>query len=86
MLDLFAKAGKPLKRIKDYKFWQDGNQAKEIYGNDFLEQKLNYIHNNPVEEMIVVNPVDYLFSSARNYAELDNLLDVCLISWRWKTY
>lgn len=84
MLALFAKAGELLKSIKDFKFWQDGNQAKEIYGNDFLEQKLDYIHNNPVEEMIVSKPEDYLFSSARNYAELDNLLDVCLISKRWK--
>ena len=56
MLDQFFKAGEQLKRIKDYKFWQDGNQAKEIYGNDFLEEKLDYIHNNPVEEMIVTKP------------------------------
>ena len=33
MLELFAKAGKPIKKIKDYKFWQDGNQTKEIFGN-----------------------------------------------------
>jgi REP element-mobilizing transposase RayT len=85
MLELFAKAGEPLKRIKDYKFWQDGNQAKEIYGNGFLEQKLDYIHNNPVEEMIVCKPEEYLFSSARNYTELDSLLEICLISRRWKT-
>lgn len=85
MLNLFAEAGEPLKRIKEYKFWQDGNQAKEIYGNEFLEQKLDYIHNNPVEEMIVAKPEDYLFSSARNYAEMDNLMEVCLISKRWKT-
>jgi REP element-mobilizing transposase RayT len=86
MLEQFAKAGEHLKNIKDYKFWQDGNQAKEIFGNQFLEEKLDYIHNNPVEEMIVVKPEDYLFSSARNYAELDNVLGVCLISRNWKTY
>jgi putative transposase len=86
MLDLFAKAREPLKRIKDYKFWQDGNHAVEIYGSNFLEQKLEYIHNNPVEEMIVTKPEDYLFSSARNYAEMDNLLDICLISRKWKIY
>ena len=86
MLEQFSKAGEHLKSIKDYKFWQDGNQAKEIYGNNFLEEKLDYIHNNAVEEMIVSKPEEYLFSSARNYAELDNVLDVCLISKRWKTY
>jgi putative transposase len=86
MMELFAKAGVPLKKIKDYKFWQDGNQAKEIFGNEFLFEKLGYIHYNPVEEMIVSQPEDYLFSSARNYAELDNVLDICLISKQWKTY
>jgi REP element-mobilizing transposase RayT len=86
MLELFAKAGEPLKHIKDYKFWQEGNQAKEIFSNQFLEEKLNYIHNNPVEEMIVAKPEDYLFSSARNYAELDNMLEICLISRQWKQY
>jgi putative transposase len=86
MLALFSKAGEPLKRIKDYKFWQDGNQAKEIYGHQFLCEKLEYIHNNPVEEMIVSKPEEYIFSSARNYAGLENVLDVCLISRQWKTY
>ena len=86
ILELFAKAGEPLKKIKDYKFWQDGNQAKEIFGNQFLLEKLDYIHNNPVEELIVSRPEDYLYSSARNYAELDNILDICLISRQWKTY
>jgi len=85
MLEQFAKAGEHLKSIKDYKFWQDGNQAKEIFGNQFLEEKLDYIHNNPVEDMIVAKPEDFLFSSARNYAELDIVLDVCLISRKWKT-
>ena len=39
-------------------------------------QKLKYIHDNPVEGMLVTNPEDYLFSSARNYADLDYLLEV----------
>lgn len=86
MLEQFAKAGESLKKIKDYKFWQDGNQAKEIHGNQFLFEKLEYIHNNPVEEMIVAKSEDYLFSSARNYAGLNNVLDVCILSPMWKTY
>jgi putative transposase len=86
MLEQFAKAGEPLKAIKDYKFWQDGNQAKEIFGTSFLFEKLDYIHKNPVEEMIVSKPEEYLFSSARNYAGLESVFDVCLISSQWKTY
>ena len=86
MLDLFAKAGEPLKGIKDFKFWQDGNHAEEILSNDFLYQKLDYIHNNPVKEMIVDRPEDYIFSSARNYADLDHVLGICLVTPQLKTY
>ena len=86
MLKHFAKAGEHLRSIKNYKFWQDGNQAKEIYSNQFLYEKLDYIHNNPVEEMIVARAEDYIFSSARNYASLDYVLDVCLITPELKTY
>jgi REP element-mobilizing transposase RayT len=80
MLEYFRKAGENLKRIKEYKFWQDGNHPEEISSNKFFDQKLDYIHNNPVEELIVERPEDYLFSSARNYAGLSNYLEIILES------
>jgi predicted ATP-dependent Lon-type protease len=88
-IDVFTRRNHKLQIINSLKYCQqhkDGNQAKEIYGNQFLEEKLNYIHNNPVEEMIVSKPEEYLFSSARNYAGLDSMIDVFLISRQWKTY
>ena len=86
MLNYFEEKGKDLKRIKNYKFWQDGNTAKEIYSNKFFWEKLNYIHQNPVKDMIVENAEDYLFSSARNYAELNSLIDIVLESVQQITY
>ena len=44
---------KDLKRIKNYKFWKDGNHPKEISTNKFLNEKVNYIHMNPVEDTLV---------------------------------
>lgn len=79
MLDYFSAACSHLKRNQKYKVWQDGNHAKEIFSISFLYEKLEYIHNNPVEDMIVEKPEDYLFSSARNYAGLDNFLEVHLL-------
>ncbi len=76
MLDYFRKAGESLKNVKDYKFWQDGNHAEMIETNKFFDQKLNYIHNNPVNEGIVERPEDYLWSSARNYAGLSSYLEI----------
>ena len=79
MLKEFKLAGKGDPKIKNYKFWQDGNEAKEIYTTPFLEQKLDYIHENPVKAEIVEYAEDYLFSSARNYVDKPGLLDVVLI-------
>lgn len=35
-----------------------------------IEQKINYVHNNPVVARIVENPEDYLLSSAGDYADI----------------
>lgn len=76
ILDKFKDTCSHLKRNQEYKVWQDSNHAKIIYTNNFFYEKLNYIHNNPVEDLLVQNPEEYMFSSARNYAELDSYLDV----------
>lgn len=67
-------------RIKDYKVWQDGYHAIECSTNQMIEQKLNYIHQNPVTAQIVSQPEHYLYSSAVNYAGDKGLLDIILIS------
>jgi len=79
MLNRFEYAGSYNSKIKDFKFWQDGNEAKEIHSTSFLEQKLDYIHQNPVVAEIVSEPEEYIYSSARNYCEMPGLLEVELI-------
>ena len=44
-----------------------------------MQQKLNYIHNNPVEEGIVFKPEDYVYSSAKDYCGEKGLLELLLI-------
>jgi REP element-mobilizing transposase RayT len=65
--------------------WTHENHAEHIYSQKFIEQKVDYIHNNPVRAGIVSRPEDYLYSSARNYAELDSIIDVVKIDFKWKT-
>ncbi len=79
MLEYFSNACCHLKKGRQYKVWQDGNQAKQIYSSSFLYEKLEYIHNNPVEDLFVEKPEDYIFSSARDYAGLDGCLDVFVL-------
>ncbi len=86
MLERFENHAQRHKRNTHYQLWTHSNHAEVLYSNPFIEQKLIYIHNNPVKAGIVKNPEDYLYSSARNYAGLDNLMDVVLLAVRWKTY
>lgn len=53
LLRAFYKAGQKLKRISGNKVWKDGNQPKQLVSNNFMQQKLDYIHRNPVEDGVV---------------------------------
>jgi DNA modification methylase len=80
LLWLFERAGKRNTNNTNYQFWQQNNQPIALQSDKFIDQKLNYIHNNPVEAGIVLSPEDYLYSSAVNYASRpEQLLDVILI-------
>jgi REP element-mobilizing transposase RayT len=79
MLDYFKKSCEHLKREQQHKVWQNGYHAEIVVTNWFIKQKVNYIHNNPVKDKIVALPEDYYFSSARNYADLENDLAVVLL-------
>jgi len=41
-----------------------------------IDQRTEYIPNNPVNELIVGNPEDYIYSSARDYGRINGLVDV----------
>jgi REP element-mobilizing transposase RayT len=79
MLEYFNKSCEHLKRGQKNKVWQDGYHAEIVETNWFIKQKVNYIHSNPVKDKIVSLPEDYYFSSARNYAGLENDLDIVLL-------
>lgn len=79
IINYFSNEGEKTGKSK-YKVWQEGNHPIEVRSNRFFDQKLEYIHNNPVKDFIVERPEDYFFSSARNYAGLTTCLDVVLES------
>nr|WP_319397827.1 transposase [uncultured Carboxylicivirga sp.] len=76
MLYRFQYAGKYDNRIRKYRFWQDKSHPVLMDSNTKLNQRLNYIHNNPVKAGWVLNPEDYPYSSAVNYSGGKGLLDV----------
>ncbi|WP_235820585.1 REP-associated tyrosine transposase [Canicola haemoglobinophilus] len=76
LLWMFERAGKKQANIQKYQFWQHHNQPIEIYSQKFFEEKLNYIHQNPVTSGFVSESWEWKYSSARNYCDLIAVLDV----------
>ena len=76
LIDRCAFRGANDCKVKNYKFWQDGNYVETIHSYDFYKEKLNYIHMNPVRQEIVERPEDYLYSSARNYSGMQGMINV----------
>ncbi|MCB0396371.1 MAG: transposase [Flavobacteriales bacterium] len=85
MMMIFRYAARGHNRNKTFQVWTHENHAELIYSNKFIEQKIEYIHNNPVRAGLVEKPEDYLYSSARCYAELDAVFQTELAVLRWKT-
>ncbi len=67
--DKFSFEAQRRGRASNYKIWKDDNHALEIGEYIDIEQKINYIHENPVKAMIVQHAEDYIFSSARDYSD-----------------
>ena len=86
MLNQFEFAAKKHSRNQKFQFWTHENHAIELLKPEFTSEKVDYIHNNPVRAGIVSNPEDYLYSSARNYANMESLMEIVLIDMPWKTF
>jgi REP element-mobilizing transposase RayT len=54
---------------QEHVVWEDEYQAKNVFSPQFLKQKVDYIHNNPLQPhwRLAEKPEDYLWSSARFY-------------------
>jgi putative transposase len=61
---------------REYQLWQEGSHPQEIQGDAMMWQKLEYMHNNPVERGYVDDPLHWRYSSARNYAGQAGLFPV----------
>jgi REP element-mobilizing transposase RayT len=79
LLKQFEEAGKKTSNVKQYQLWRHDNKPIELWSNKVIDEKLNYIHNNPVEEGLVFKAEQYVCSSAIDYAGEKGLLDIVLI-------
>ncbi len=76
LLWMFEKAGKRNPNNEQFQFWQQHSQPIELNSNFLMDQKLNYIHNNPIEAGIVSKPEEYKYSSAFDYSGGNGLVKI----------
>lgn len=74
MLWMFKKAGASNSNNKVYQFWRQDNRPMEVSSNEFFNQKMEYIHYNPVKEGFCYKAIEYPYSSALWYERKEGLL------------
>ncbi len=79
MLEIFKDEGRKNTNNRYYQFWQQDNHPIELATNRMLDQKLDYLHNNPVEHGFVKKAEDYPWSSITNYIGEKGMIDVEII-------
>lgn len=67
------------KRAGEKQLWTHENHAVELSTNDMIDTRIDYIHENPVKAGWVERPEYYLYSSARNYLEMECLIEIDMI-------
>lgn len=76
ILRLLKYHAKYNKNNKTFQFWRFGNRPIELTSPKFTNQKLAYIHLNPVKAGLDGKAEDYIYSSARQYLGRDGLVPI----------
>ena len=81
-INVFRYCGEKQHPSTDHKVWQDGNHPEMIMTQGFFEEKMNYIHENPLRKGLVTDPVAWKWSSIRAYIDGDDTpLEVDGLEW-----
>jgi len=74
---MFERAAATSSNVKGTQWWQHHNKPIEIWSDEVLRQKLEYIHNNPVESGFVSEPNFWKYSSAIDSSGGKGLVEIC---------
>ncbi|MFA6248020.1 MAG: transposase [Mucilaginibacter sp.] len=64
LLYLFKFFANNTSQNSEYQFWQKTSFPIELHTPEIFDQKVNYIHQNPVKAMLVNDETTYIYSSA----------------------
>lgn len=69
VLKVFEQNKLPSKKDRKYQIWQEGFHPQELTNEKIYQQKITYIHNNPVEAGYVDDILKWKYCSAVDYYE-----------------
>lgn len=64
LLYLFRYFAKPKVSNSEFQVWQHGTHPISLESNRWIDEKIEYIHQNPVKAGLVNEPQNYIYSSA----------------------
>ena len=76
MLWMFKRAGAKSSNAQQNQFWQHNNRPVELWSPDVIEQKAEYLHNNPVAAGFVSEAWHWNYSSAIDYSGGKGLIEI----------
>lgn len=79
LLIIFRQAKLKHKTDREHQVWSEGFHPKQISSDSVMRQKISYIHYNPVKAGLVLNELDWKYSSAGFYN--DDSCDLALSSF-----
>ena len=79
LLEQFKKAGNTSSNVNEYQFWRHDNKPLELWSNKVIQEKITYIHQNPVEAGLVFHAEDYVYGSAIDYSGEEGLLENIIV-------
>ncbi len=79
LLEHFRNASNKSSNVKNFQFWRHDNKPIELCNNKLIKEKINYIHQNPVEAGLVFKSYEYVYSSAIDYTGGKGLLDDIIV-------
>jgi len=76
LLEMMERAGKMNSNVKKRQFWQQNNKPIELWSAEVIDQKVNYIHNNPIVAGFVEEAHFWKYSSAIDYSGGKGVLEI----------
>jgi putative transposase len=77
LMHMFKYHGRGAANREIFQFWQVGYHPVELWSDEVIQQKLRYLHENPVRQGLVSQAEHWRPSSACNYhTEAKGLLDI----------